>query len=1264
MSRRSLLVPCLVLIAGCVGGARAATLEVNTFAADAVDADINVPACDSDAALPGDQCTLRAAVMQANAAADADTILLPLDQNVSLTLAGAGDLGDLLISEPVTIAGIESELPTDVNDLTSIAGAHGDRLFTIDATGVVLRGLRLTDGQAPASLGGAVRVLLGASVTFDRVRFDDNLAQNGGALFNNGTAEIIASDFSRNRSTLGGAAILNHGSMAIRGSSFRTMRDAPSLDAIGMIRTEAGSTLLIENSTINGVPHSADPTSTGGLVAYGPAQLIIRNSTFHDFTSLALRLYPEPGSNILIANSIFSGSEFADCEVTLAGGADADTVRIGNSLVGQGNCLEFPAAPTGAGVDDDAPILGPLSSVSGSLTLHHTPSFVSQGVDQGQTTADGALGPDFVCLSTDARGTMRPLDGNGIGVPACDMGAIEAALIAPVTYVVNLFDQDLPDPDIGDLRCDVDAAQDGDQCTLRAAVMQANAGYGPDRIEFIQHPEFNEIVLDTAIGPEPDAAIGDLDILEAVVIDGILIDGRPLTTIRQTVGDRLFDIAAPLGQTVRISELRLTGGSSSSGGGAVRVGGDSSLVAIERSEIFGNSATVGGAIEADRRVQVQDSDLHDNEATQNGGAIRISDARLLLYSSSLRDNIASAAVDAESSAIHATDSDFVHIENSTISGNSGGVFADDGTLRINASTLLGNERHAVRVQETAGAVFDLSGSVLAGSDGLDCQILGAVGGARDAANLIEDGSCAGGSNLSGAAGLAPVTARVDGRISRVHLPLPGSAVLDAVPLASPDCPATDQRGRVRPGDATPDDGIAAACDIGAVELSTQEAAITSISVTLYGEDRVDDLPGDGLCDSSPQTGRQCTLRAAVMESNALPGAQTIVVPIVNGATTTGKGAVPVATEILLDIAPEAGPDSAAHGDLDITGPLTIDGMASAQASAEDRRLVLSQTGDRIFDISAAGDSVNLRGLLLEGGDTAGSGGAVRVVNAQSVMLDKLVMRGNVALLGGGAVAALAGEVRIRDSDLDGNGTTGDGAAIRNDVELLLEDSSVRANLDLSATREAIAAGPGSLTTIHNSTLAGNSGDALRVSGGSLAMRNSTVANNEQRGIGIVTAFGQSLSISNSVFHANPVASCAVGGAFAIALDTDRYNFAPGAGCGLDNGVTNLDADVDPLLGALQAPDNRYSAYYRPEPSSPLIDTGSPQINASGCLSKDQLGTGRALDGDDDDTSRCDVGAIEVVFEPLPERIFGSGFESEVTSIEKQRDATTMTSSDR
>ena len=72
---------------------------------------------------------------------------------------------------------------------------------------------------------------------------------------------------------------------------------------------------------------------------------------------------------------------------------------------------------------------------------------------------------------------------------------------------------------------------------------------------------------------------------------------------------------------------------------------------------------------------------------------------------------------------------------------------------------------------------------------------------------------------------------------------------------------------------------------------------------------MDANPGDGIC-ADPDG--YCSLRAAVMEANAFPGADTITVPAGNYLFTIAG----------------AGEDGAATGDLDLTDDVTIAGAGT------------------------------------------------------------------------------------------------------------------------------------------------------------------------------------------------------------------------------------------------------------------------------------------------------------------------------------------------
>jgi large repetitive protein len=125
------------------------------------------------------------------------------------------------------------------------------------------------------------------------------------------------------------------------------------------------------------------------------------------------------------------------------------------------------------------------------------------------------------------------------------------------------------------------------------------------------------------------------------------------------------------------------------------------------------------------------------------------------------------------------------------------------------------------------------------------------------------------------------------------------------------------------------------------------AANTTTFVVNSNGDALDALVGDGRCATAAG---MCTLRAAVAESNALPGADTIQLP-------------PGTYEIGI---PPLNQNDITTGDLDITDSLTITG-AGASATIIDGGLPVAGAPvqvrglDRLFEVLVDGGEVNFTG---------------------------------------------------------------------------------------------------------------------------------------------------------------------------------------------------------------------------------------------------------------------------------------------------------------
>jgi len=149
-------------------------------------------------------------------------------------------------------------------------------------------------------------------------------------------------------------------------------------------------------------------------------------------------------------------------------------------------------------------------------------------------------------------------------------------------------------------------------------------------------------------------------------------------------------------------------------------------------------------------------------------------------------------------------------------------------------------------------------------------------------------------------------------------------------------------------------------------------AVFVVDTTL---DLQDANPGDGMCDDG--TGR-CALRAAIREANALPGGDEIELPMAGWYRLT----VPGASE-----------NACLTGDLDITDPLTINGLGPDQTVID---AALLSAADRVLHVRG---SATISGLTIRGGNATGWGGGVAV--SGDIDLTDCVIEDNSAVGGGG-----------------------------------------------------------------------------------------------------------------------------------------------------------------------------------------------------------------------------------------------------------------------
>jgi hypothetical protein len=141
----------------------------------------------------------------------------------------------------------------------------------------------------------------------------------------------------------------------------------------------------------------------GALTAMGGGTLILQGSTVAANSSepgyaAGVRL-EDPGSTLVLANSILSGNSTHDCLASVGG----TIISQGGNVTGDQNCVAGPVAD---------PKLGPLQDNGGP-----TDTFALLA---GSAAVDAAIAPG--CPAVDQRGVARPVGA------VCDAGAFEAVV--------------------------------------------------------------------------------------------------------------------------------------------------------------------------------------------------------------------------------------------------------------------------------------------------------------------------------------------------------------------------------------------------------------------------------------------------------------------------------------------------------------------------------------------------------------------------------------------------------------------------------------------------------------------------------------------------------------------------------------------------------------------------------------------------------------------------------------------------------------------
>jgi CSLREA domain-containing protein len=382
-----------------------------TFTVDTTTDGTDANPADCICATTGGQCTLRAAIMQANQTAGATIVIPARASPYTLTIAKAGaddaSTGDLNILRTMTIAGGGAAG-------TIVDAGMLDGVFNVHASSITVSISGMTIQHGSAMFGGAI-LSDGTDTTLNVTGcvIRDNVASDlGGGIFTYTPLRVSSSTISGNVAGNGGGILSWYTDTAIDNSTISGNQATASGGGVSV----HGGTLHLRNATVTN--NQADADFDGGGTGGG---------VYETFASVYFK-------NTILAGN-YESMPFLGGYLQSDGDCAGTITSEGNDVVQNydtGRCT------VNGSFTLHAPGLGPLHG-NGGPTPTHALLAGSPAINAGSSCVDSS----DVTLHRDQRGAFRPTSG-------CDIGAYEKGTngdanadgvvgVADVFYAINFL---------------------------------------------------------------------------------------------------------------------------------------------------------------------------------------------------------------------------------------------------------------------------------------------------------------------------------------------------------------------------------------------------------------------------------------------------------------------------------------------------------------------------------------------------------------------------------------------------------------------------------------------------------------------------------------------------------------------------------------------------------------------------------------------------------------------------------------------------------